>query len=77
MCFLAQLWKDNSGRLENKNGDWMYMEETWIFSEDESEYIGQVIKNTLGRVLKANTLTKSMYLTLQHTIKTHSGNLLA
>ena len=24
------MWKYNGERLENKNGDWMYMEETWI-----------------------------------------------
>ena len=28
--FLAQLWKYNGERLESKNGEWMYMEETWI-----------------------------------------------
>ena len=27
--FLAQLWKYNGERLESKNGEWMYMEETW------------------------------------------------
>ena len=65
MIFAAQLWKDNNGRLENKNGDWMYMEETWILpNETKTKDLpeGQVIRNTLGRVLKADLQSKSMHL---------------
>ena len=65
MIFAAQLWKDNNGRLENKNGDWMYMEETWILpNETETKDLpeGQVIRNTLGRVLEADSQSKSMHL---------------
>ena len=71
MIFAAQLWKDNNGRLENKNGDWMYKEETWILSneiktmdlpEGQNLKDGQVIRNTLGRVLEADSQSKSMHL---------------
>ena len=61
MIFAAQLWKDNNGRLENKNGDWMYMEETWILSNEtlakgdhRNLDEGLIIRNIRGRVLKAN-----------------------
>ena len=86
MIFAAQLWKDNSGRLENKNGDWMYMEETWTlpnetktnyFSEGQTLGEGQVIRNTHGRVLKANLWNKGMHLKLlKNKTILHSGNLL-
>ena len=83
MIFAAQLWKDNSGRLENKNGDWMYLEATWILpNETKTKDLpeghlpeGQVIRNTIGRVLKANSDSKSMHLKLlQHKTILHSGN---
>ena len=71
MIFAAQLWKDNSGRLENKNGDWMYLEATWILpNETKTKGLpeGQVIRNTLGRVLKADSHSKGMRLKLlKHT----------
>ena len=71
MIFAAQLWKDNNGRLENKNGDWMYKEETWILSneiktmdlpEGQNLKEAQVIRNTLGRVLEADSQSESMHL---------------
>ena len=34
MLIAAQLWKQNGDRLENKNGVWMYMEETWILPNE-------------------------------------------
>ena len=78
MIFAAQLWKDNSGRLENKNGDWMYLEATWILpNETKTKGLpeGQVIRNTIGRVLKANSKSKGMHLKLlQHKTILHSGN---
>ena len=86
MMFAAQLWKDNSGKLENKNGNWMYMEETWILPDEtktkdlpEGQNLkeGQVIRNTLGKVLKANLFSKGMHLKLlKHKTILHSGNLL-
>jgi hypothetical protein len=33
MLFVAQLWRYNGERLENKNGDWMYKEETLMSVE--------------------------------------------
>ena len=62
MVFAAQLWKDNSGRLENKNGDWMYMEETWILPNESQTKDGQMIRNALGKVLKADSESKGMHL---------------
>ena len=100
MIFAAQLWKDNGGRLENKNGDWMYMEETWIlptiidrnkillfqnlnlnseveFDELSDNARGQVIKNTIGKVLKVNLVSKGMDLKLlKHNKILNSENLL-
>ena len=71
MVFVAQLWKYNYERLENKNGDWMYMGETLIakrmdLPEGSSRSFGkgQVIRNTLGSVLKANLDSKGMHLKL-------------
>ena len=34
MLIVAQLWKQNGDKLENKNGIWMYMEETWILPNE-------------------------------------------
>ena len=64
MIFAAQLWKENSGRLENKNGDWMYMGERWILPGVEGQNLGegQVIRNTHGKVLKAS---EGMHFTLK------------
>ena len=59
MLFVAQLWKQNGDRLENKNGDWMYMGQTWIFPG------GLVLKDSLGRVLKAKSDSIGMYLKLK------------
>ena len=78
IIFAAQLWKDNGERLENKNGDWMYMDETWILpNETKTEDIpkgqkimeGQVIRNTLGRVLIAKRDSKGMPLKLFCTVE--------
>ena len=70
MFIIAQLWKYNNGRLENKNGDWMYMEETWILpSENKTKGIqeGQVIRNSLfpSFVLKADSNSRGNHLKLQ------------
>ena len=73
MIFVAQSWKYNSGRLENRNGDWMYRRETWILPnetktkdlpEGQNLEEGQVIRNTLGEVLKANPVSKCRHLKL-------------
>ena len=40
-------------KLENKNGHWMYMGDTWILP-DENKTKGQVIRNSLGKVLKVD-----------------------
>ena len=78
MIFAAQLWKDNGGRLENKNGDWMYMDETWILPNETKTEVrkrgqkfveGQVIRNTLGRVLIAKRVSKGMHLKLFCTVE--------
>ena len=37
MLIVAQLWKQNGDRLENKNGVWMYMEETWILPNENKK----------------------------------------
>ena len=79
MCFfVAQLWKHNGDKLENKNGDWMYMEETWILpNETKTKDLpeGQVIRNTHGSVLIANFYRKRMHLKLlQHKTILNSGN---
>ena len=53
--FAAQLWKCTSGKLENKNGHWMYMEETWILPNESSTNEGHVIEDSLGSVLKVQS----------------------
>ena len=67
MIFVAQLWKYTSGRLENKNGYWMYMEETWSFPNKSSTTEGQVIKDSLGKVLTVQSNNKGMHLKIQNT----------
>ena len=66
MLFLAQLWKYNGERLENKNGDWIYLEETWMLPNEDKKNEGQAIRNSLGSVLKVNENGKGMYLKLKH-----------
>ena len=67
MLFVAQLWKYNGQRLESKQGDWMYMEETWILptktskmglaklfsyqKKKETDNEGQAITNSLGHLI--------------------------
>ena len=51
VLFVAQLWKQIDGKLENKNGHWMYMEETWILPYENETKKGQTIRNWLGRAL--------------------------
>ena len=54
MFFVAQLWKYNSGRLENKNGDWMYLRETWILPNEtkaKDSPLGQITQNQ-GQVIR-------------------------
>ena len=55
-------------RLENKNGDWMYLKETWILpkqlteNEIEDERSGgQELRNSLGIVLTANIDNRGRY----------------
>ena len=67
MIFVAQLWKYTSGRLENKNGHWMYMEETWSLPNKSSTTEGQVIKDSLGKVLTVQSNNKGMHLKIQNT----------
>ena len=59
MLIVAQLWKYKSERLENKNGDWMYMGETWILPIQDEENEGEAIR-TQGSVLNAYS-DKGMY----------------
>ena len=66
MLFLAQLWKYNGERLENKNGDWIYLEETWMLPNEEKKNEGEAIRNSLGSVLKVKRNGKGMYLKLKH-----------
>ena len=47
----AQLWKydSNTKKLENKNGDWVYMNKKWNIPGDDSEnYIEDSDSNVLG-----------------------------
>ena len=68
-CFSAQLWKYNGEKLENKNGDWRYLNETWILpqprpSEKEikgKRSEGQEIRDSLGSVLKATLYDRGMH----------------
>ena len=77
MIFVAQLWKYTSGRLENKNGHWMYVEETWSLQNKSSTSEGQVIKDSLGKVLTVQSYSKGMHLKLlKHKIILNSCNLL-
>ena len=69
MIFVAQLWKYTSGRLENKNGRWMYIEETWSLSNKSSTTEGQVIKDSLGKVLTVQSNGKGIHLKIQNTKK--------
>ena len=63
MIFAAQLWKYTSGRLENKNGHWMHMEDTWILPNESSTDEGRVIKDSLGKVLKVQLNNRDVLLT--------------
>ena len=53
MLFVAQLWKFNDERLENKNGDWMYMRETWILPIEDKENEDFELRNFQGNSLNA------------------------
>ena len=44
MIIAAQLWKQNGDRLENKNGVWMYMEETWILPNEKEDQVGELVR---------------------------------
>ena len=44
MLIVAQLWKQNGDRLENKNGVWMYMEETWILPTEKEDQVGELVR---------------------------------
>ena len=50
MLIVAQLWKQNGNRLKNKNGVWMYMEETWILPNEnakEEDQVGELARKTI------------------------------
>ena len=66
MLFAAQLWKYNHGKLENKNGDWMYKEETWLLSNESNTEEGQVItiRDSLGKILTVDSDKEGMNLKL-------------
>ena len=53
MLFVAQLWKFKDERLENKNGDWMYMRETWILPIEDKENEDFELRNFQGNSLNA------------------------
>ena len=57
------MWKFNSERLENKNGDWLYLQETWIVPNEDKKNEGEVIRNSLGKTLKVDS-DKDSYLDL-------------
>ena len=62
-AFLAQLWKKNGDKLENKNGDWMYMEETLILPMEDQ--VGELIKNNIKRQQKYVKLTFLRFTTME------------
>ena len=50
VLFVAQLWKQINGKLENKNGPWMYMEETWILPNENTtneDQVGELVRKTI------------------------------
>ena len=56
MLIVAQLWKQNGDRLENKNGVWMYMEETWILPNENTtkeDQIGELVRKTISKSSKS------------------------
>ena len=66
--FLAQWWKYNGEKLENKNGDWKYKNERWILPKplttemkDEDKNEGHMMIDSVGSVLKADLDSKGMY----------------
>ena len=70
LVFAAQLWKYTSGRLENKNGHWMYKEEIWLqfwYLPENTKSEGQKIRNSLGRLLKVQSNDTGMHLKLLNT----------
>ena len=46
ILIVAQLWKQNGDRLENKNGVWMYKDETWILP-NENTTDGELVRKTI------------------------------
>ena len=73
--FLAQLWKHNGQILENKNGDWKYLKETWILPQsltsekkikEEEKSDGFLIPDSLGSVLTANMDDTGTYSIVPH-----------
>ena len=58
MLFAAQLWKQNGDRLHNKNGDWMYMEETWSLPNENTtkeDQVGELVR------IKHNIISQEEY----------------
>ena len=50
MLIVAQLWKQNGDRLGNKNGAWMYMEETWTLPNENTtneDQVGELVRKTM------------------------------
>ena len=61
MFFVAQLWKYNGERLENKNGDWMYLQESWNVPNEDKKNEGEAIRNSLGKALGVDSSGKGMH----------------
>ena len=61
------MWKYNGERLENKNGDWLYLQETWIAPKEDKKDEGEVLRNSLGKTLKVDLDSKGMQLKLFNT----------
>ena len=62
-AFLAQLWKQNGDKLENKNGDWMYMKEKWILPNEDQA--GELITNNTKRQQDCAKLTFFRFTTME------------
>ena len=61
------MWKYDGERLENKNGDWLYLQETWTLSFVDKQNEGEAIVNSHGKMLKVNSNDEGMHLKLRYT----------
>ena len=59
------MWKYDGERLENKNGDWLYLQETWILSFEDKQNEGEATINFHGKILKVDSNDKGMHLKLR------------